>query len=133
MADFQVSSGAKVNIKIASFGEVMRFKNAIQKAFSKSGIKFELSDNISDLTQIVMLIDSDDDVFRCLFECLKKCTYNGEKITENTFEPEDARQDYYDIVIECLKVNFSPFLKGLASKWNTLSSVVKGSSIQKPE
>lgn len=129
MAEITVPSGAKVNINVAPFLEVMRLKSAIQRSFADSKIEINFNDNISEMVKTIMEIDSDPEVGKYLFKCLERCTYNGEKITENTFEPEKAREDYYDIVIECLKVNLSPFFKGLVSKWNGIS----GSLVKKPD
>jgi len=40
-------------------------------------------------------------------------TSGGEKITPATFEKEENREQYYPILVECLKVNLAPFFKGL--------------------
>lgn len=50
-----------------------------------------------------------------MFDCMNSCTYNGARITQETFEPEGAREDFYPIVWEVLKLNLRPFFKGLAS------------------
>lgn len=50
-----------------------------------------------------------------MFDCMNSCTYNGARITPNTFESEGAREDFYPIVWEVLKLNLRPFFKGLVS------------------
>lgn len=50
---------------------------------------------------------------KALGACLKRCTYNDLKIDENTFEPEEARQDYLPVLFEVLGEVIRPFLSSL--------------------
>lgn len=142
--EFIANSGAKVKINVAPFGAAMKLKSAIQKKYAETGIEIagdfkelklsELDLSIDKIAQLAMALDSSEEIYRALFDCLIRCTYNGEKITESTFEPVEAREDYYQIVIECLKVNFTPFLKGLASRLSGIAgSLVKNPDTQKQE
>lgn len=104
----------------------MALKSAIAKELASSdlggfkmdaSVKFSEQElNIADFAKLALAVDSSPAVYKALFACLKRCTYNGQSITEATFEDEKAREDYYEIVIECLRVNLSPFFKGLISK-----------------
>ncbi len=61
-----------------------------------------------------------------LAACMKRVTYNGQKIDDNTFEPLEARGDYVDASYEVLKENISPFLKSLYAQFSPiLGSLVK--------
>ncbi len=48
-----------------------------------------------------------------LDKCLERCTYNSLKINGDTFEPEDARQDYLTVCYEVTRENVHPFMKSL--------------------
>ena len=48
-----------------------------------------------------------------LAECMKRVTYNGLKITEDTFEPVEARDDYLTVCVEVTRENVVPFMKSL--------------------
>lgn len=52
-----------------------------------------------------------------LSACMKRCTYNGLKITDDTFEPIEARQDYLLVCFEVARANVEPFMKGLSAKY----------------
>lgn len=48
-----------------------------------------------------------------LWKCLTRCLLNGQKITKESFAAEEARQDYYPVAWEVMKLNLRPFFKGL--------------------
>lgn len=122
-----------IEIRIASFAESMELKNAITGALADKGVKLEGLDIKDALNQdveavlptlinAVLTIDSNKRVQDALAVCMKRCSYNGESITMDTFENEEARGYYYPIVVDCLKANLAPFLKSLpfASKVKSL-------------
>ena len=55
-----------------------------------------------------------------IFKCLSRCLYNGLKITEETFEDEVARGDYFDILFEVTQANILPFTKNLYVKFSQI-------------
>lgn len=124
MTELKTQGGAAVVITAAPFRDAMALKNAIAKELAASGVAFDLKAPLSSLSSVVLAVDSSDAVYKALLPCLIRCTYNGQKIVEATFEAEAAREDYYEVVIECLKANLSPFFKGLASKLNALESIL---------
>lgn len=80
-----------------------------------------LLDNIKDLFFGLMTSDKFD---RIIFKCLGSCTYNGVKITKQLFDDmPEARQDYYQIIKECVEINLNPFLKSLTSQLSTLFTI----------
>lgn len=80
-----------------------------------------LLDNIKDLFFGLMTSDKFD---RIIFKCLNSCTYNGVKITKQLFDDmPEARQDYYQIIKECVEINLNPFLKSLTSQLSTLFTI----------
>lgn len=107
-------TGAKVVLNACPLVDAFRLKSKIQKALLDNGIKLEKAFQ-EDLGQILLSIDSSEEVFMCMFECLKKSTYNGIKITPEVFESEEARQDLYEVFFYSLKVNIYPFFKALLS------------------
>lgn len=132
MTEFFAPSGKKVVINPAPFKDAMALKQAIASEFANSNFKMDIdfsgkaSANIAqadmdfDIAQIgklVALMDSSPLVYEKLLICLSRCLYDGEKIIEASFEPVEARGDYYDIVFACMKENLAPFLKGLVSKF----------------
>ncbi len=120
---------AKIQINPAPFKDAIALKNSIEREIKLGGINTDtfkgktieetLRMDLAPFINILAAIDSSSEVNAAIMTCLERCTYNGEKITENTFNDVKAWEDYYPIVIDCLKVNLTPFLKGLASYLTT--------------
>ena len=102
-------------------------KSAIQRELKGINLDLDLTDlkhaDLSALFEGALAVDSSEPVFAALFKCLLRCTYNGHKITLATFEPEDARQDYYDIAVACVRVNLSPFFSRLSAMLERLPAI----------
>jgi hypothetical protein len=137
--EFKTNNGIKVIINAAPFEDAVTLKNAIiSKLKFPKDIDIKGADFLSKLKEFdiapfvetLMAIDSDAEVNKSLMKCLVRCSYDSEKITEKTFENEAAREDYYEIVFQCIKVNIYPFLKGLISKLNGLSALITSASQQ---
>lgn len=109
MSEFIAPSGAKVVINVASFEEAMRLKKAIERAVGSAP-------TFASPLQMMLLVDSNDDVEKALWGCLARCLREGEKIIPATFDPPDARADYYEIGAACVKENLGPLLESLRSK-----------------
>lgn len=59
-----------------------------------------------------------------LQECMKRATYNDRHITEDTFEPEAAREDYVSVCWEVAYANLLPFTKSLMHQYKAISNLV---------
>lgn len=129
MTEFTTSNGVDVVINAAPFQDAIDLKDAIFDEIKSAGIdlsgfdlkKVDLNkevngDLLSMIVKSALSVDSSKKVFKAVFKCLGRCTYNHEKITPNTFEEVEAREVYYEIVIACVKENLAPFIKGLASR-----------------
>jgi hypothetical protein len=139
--DFVTGTGAKVKVQAASLEEAVALKNAIQKEIANGNVTIPLS-KLDDLRTLglkadidlgafiehFMRIDGSKEVFECLFVCLSRCTYNGHRITKETFDDLNARKDYYDVIFACAKENLSPFFLGLVSKLRALNEIVQNPS-----
>lgn len=72
---------------------------------------------------------SSPEIDRCLWECLKRCTYNkgdaDHKITDQTFEPLEARDDYMVVCLEVAKANILPFAKSLYAEYQRVLSTAQ--------
>ena len=60
-----------------------------------------------------------------LAECMKRCTYKGLKITDDTWEPVEARGDYLQACFEVAKENILPFTKDLFAKYGGILQKLK--------
>lgn len=55
-----------------------------------------------------------------LWECMKRCTYEGLKIDDKTFEKAEAREDYVEICFEVALEVVRPFTKSLYAQYGRL-------------
>lgn len=62
---------------------------------------------------ILLVALSSRPIKAALKDCLKRCTYEGRRIDDQTFEPMAAREDYHEVCFEVLQETLRPFLKGL--------------------
>lgn len=133
MSEITVPSGSKVVINVGGFEDTIALKNAIIREASKNGAlgSLNFSSDISKLASLAALVDSSPEVYAAIWPCLSRCTYDGEKITKKTFEPVEARKDFYDIVIECVKVNVTPFFESVLSKFKDFQATLRASESQK--
>lgn len=63
----------------------------------------------------------------CLKECMKTVSYNGFKASENdTWEPQEARVDYFTACFEVTRINIQPFTKNLYAQYQrVLAALLK--------
>jgi len=94
--------GAQVEIQTADFEKSFALLQAVKKSMI----------NVEDLIGL----STSELVQGPLWACMDVCTYNGVRITKDTFDPEPARQDYLLVAQEVLIKNLRPFFQSLASK-----------------
>lgn len=145
--EFTTESKAEVVINMANFIDASRLRVAVLGAIKESGVEISKVDiekllsgvkedmgaavksgALDSLLDMVISLDCSEKVNNEIFNCLKRSTYNSEKITRDTFNEPEARGDYYHIVIMCLKVNLTPFFKTLFSKLSALQLMKKQES-----
>ncbi len=138
MDSIQLKSGASLAVTIASFSAGNRLMKTVARELSSVDFNLdlksfaELSDkDINVLKNVAFQILQSDAIESALLECMKKCLYNEERITEKTFEPENARPDYLPVAWEVMKANLRPFFSGL--DLSLLTSAKPTSNAPKPE
>lgn len=114
--EVKLPSGAVLRIQPASFELAKNLYQVVLEEAKSLGLSAdtELASIYKDLFCIGF---SSKKIEAALNECLKVCTYDsgaGElKIGKDTFEPIEAREDYWQVCIEVAKENIYPFVKSL--------------------
>lgn len=127
MRKVKLPSGAELAIGLAPFAPA---KELYQSILSEAkGIELNPSDEIDvnlwkDLLCVML---SSKKVEAALWECMKRSTYNGLKIDDQTFEPAEAREDYLTACMEVAKDNVMPFMKSLYAKYSQVLGNLKTS------
>lgn len=119
-------SGAELEMTLAPFLEGERLFTATAECLKS--VKIDGKTSVDDLTSNINGLK--DGFLACLtsqtmkdaiLACLKRCTYNKERITSwDIFDKVEARQDYLMVCWEVCKFNLAPFTKSLFSKLSAL-------------
>lgn len=129
MKTINLPSGAELVIQLAPFADADRLNKAVAKELKalKIDAQMELEDP-NFIKDLVCAAISSDEIMAALWVCFKRCTYNGQKISVDSFEPEEARGDYYPACREVLVGNCLPFFKSLLSQLKDASLEKKAES-----
>lgn len=142
---FAKNSGKRIVINPAPYKSVINLKRVLLNEIKNNSIGLKISGdskNVLDKTidftgcidfikNILIGAETNIEIENALNECLSYCTYNTvEQITPQLFDKEQqAREDYYEIIIACIEENLSPFIKSLASEWSALAPKLGESQI----
>lgn len=113
-------SGAKLDITVSPFAISRALYQAVLEECKalKLDPKAEIDVNLwKDLFCTMM---SSPRIQAALDECMKRVIYNGRKIDADTFEPVEARDDYFTVCIEVAKENILPFTKSLFAQYGAI-------------
>lgn len=124
MKEVKLQSGATLGIGQTPFAESKALFQALMD--EAKGIGFNsMTDQAALVKDLFCYTVSSKRVEAALWECLKRCTYNGLKIENATFEPEEARADFIDICMQVAEENLRPFMKGLYAKLNQTIAMIQ--------
>lgn len=62
---------------------------------------------------LVLQVLGSDALETCMFECAQQSLLEGQKITSQTFQNVDLRQDYLPVAWEVMKLTLTPFFASL--------------------
>jgi hypothetical protein len=130
----------------ASFDISNNLKNAITQAIYRSPLKIRIptsvldikseedleltaddlnDDSIGEIVKVFLSMSHSRDVERCLWECCGRAVYDKAKVNKDFFEKVENREFYYPIMMEVVKVNVGPFIKGLLSQFGDVFGQIK--------
>ena len=124
-------SGAELEMTLAPFLEGERLFSATAECLK--GVKVDgnaevgdLTSNLNSLKDMFLSCLTSKEMKDAILACLKRCTYNGQRITSwDIFDDIKAREDYLMVCWEVVKFNLTPFTKSLISKFSGLLENVK--------
>lgn len=127
-------SGAVLKITLAPFA----VGKALFQAFAQEAANVRLDSKLLEvevdldlIKNLVCMGVASSKIDTALNKCFEKVTYNSIRVTADTFEDENARQDYVPALVEVATVNLRPFLKNLASLSGLLDGLTTGSPASK--
>ncbi len=120
-------SGAKLEIQVAPFAASKALYQVVMEEAKALNLGPNVEIGVALYKDVICLALASKKIDVALEECLKRCLYNGVKITADTFEPESARQDYFIVCFEVMKANLLPFGKSLYAQYKEILDVLKTS------
>jgi hypothetical protein len=123
MSEYDLPSGAKLHVTPLDFSEAFAVFQQVAKIIGlievdlqgiELGKDFMAQDLMKFKRPLTQLL-SNSDIEKAGKQCLKKCTYDGLKIDDRTWNAVEARKDYLFAIFFALKENCSPFLAGVLS------------------
>lgn len=120
MKEVKCPSGAILKITLSPFSDSKALYHAVLRELRTVSIDPSLT-AASMYKDLFCAGFSSLEVESCLEKCLERCTYNSGKgdfrITKETFEPVEAREDYLTVCMEVAKENVGPFAKSLYAEF----------------
>lgn len=122
-----LSSGAKLMLGHTPFTESKALYQALLEQAKEVTIDFNTDLDINLFKDLFIAAATSQKVDACMWVCLKRCLYNGQQITEQTFEPIEARKDYVKVIMEVAQHNVAPFFESLRSAYSQVQAREKSS------
>lgn len=118
--EIKLPSGATLKVTPAPFGDAKALYQALLREMK--AIEIGPQSNMQDMFKSAFCIGlSSPEIERCLWDCMKRCTYNGGagdlKIDAETFEPVERRDDYIKVCVEVGRENVIPFANSLYAEY----------------
>lgn len=117
-----LDSGAKLEIQLASFENGHRLLKAVMQEIEginiPAGMNSEI--NFSLIKNVLAKMIYSENIESALWSCMSVVLYNGQHVSRETFESEDARADFIPVTKEVLVYNLTPFFRNLSSALSAL-------------
>lgn len=127
MKQITLPSGSILELDSAPFQEACRLRRIVAaelKAVSLSGLDSDADISLKALASLsgptlevlkgtVCQVLASEALESAVFSCAAKSLLNGQRITRDTFEPENMRQDYLPVAWEVVKHTLAPFFASL--------------------
>jgi hypothetical protein len=127
MQEVSLPSGAKLSLGLTPFSVSKALYQALLEEARSVKVEFNTDLDINLFKDLFISAATSPKVEACMWKCLERCLYNGQRITEQTFEPVETRKDYIQVLIEVAKHNVIPFFESLRSAYDQAREKIKSS------
>ena len=125
--EIELPSGAKLQISLAPFAHAKQLYQAVLEELKLLRISSDMEVDLELIKNLFCAGLSSKKVEDAVDLCMKRVTYNNIRITPDTFEPAEARQDYIPALLEVVQVNLLPFMKSLMPRLQAISQKISNS------
>lgn len=118
MKEVKCPSGAILKVGVAPFTDAKALYQALLK--EAKGIAFHNKVELSSLYKDMFCAGfASAEIEKCLWKCMERCTYGEKdlKISPDSFEPVEAREDFLFVCMAVAEENVGPFVKSLYAEY----------------
>ena len=115
----KLPSGRELKITLSDFTTGYNLKKSFLKTVKNLDLDFDKDMDFNFLKDVVCEGLTSDDLEHWMWECAKKATIDDIKMTKDSFEKEEHREDYIVCFYEVVKRNLAPFGKSLFAQYVT--------------
>lgn len=122
--EHKLPSGAVLKITTATFERALE----LFKAYCEEMKGINLDENMSTLTlekNTFCAIATSPRIEKALAACMDSVTYQGLKVTAETYKDPETWGDYMDVCAEVAKDNLNPFMKNLSARFPVAAEVLR--------
>lgn len=131
MKEITLPSGAILKIGLAPFADSIELFQVLGEEMKKVEIHFTTEIDHELMKNLLCTAIASKPLEAAVWKCLAKCLYGGIRLTKDTFETEEARQDYFAVFYEVVVANVIPFTKNLSAGLLPLMQMMQ--AIPKPK
>lgn len=118
--EIELESKSKLLITLAPFKDAKELYQAVLEELKALKLDPQAEIDANFYKDLFCAGLSSKKIEAALWQCMKRCAYKGEKITDDTFEDEKAREDYIPICFHVMEQNIKPFTKALSQQYKTI-------------
>lgn len=123
--EVKMPSGAILKINLAPFGDSKALYQAVLEEAKGLKIDGQAELDVNLFKDIFCAGFSSKKIEAALMLCMKRALYNDLRITDETWEPVAAREDYMPACFEVAKENLLPFTKSLSAQYALILGQLK--------
>lgn len=125
MSEVTLPSGAKLKVQEAPFVDSKALYQALLE--EAAGLKLDPNQDIdvNFFKDVFCVGFSSKKIEACIWKCMERVTYDGQRVTMDSFEPVKAREDYMTVLFEVVQENIRPFAKNLYAQFSRITGMMQ--------
>lgn len=123
LREVKLPSGAVLKVQPTTFVQAKALNQELLKSLRT--VPLTSTNEVGEMVKNLFTTGfSSPEIEKRIWDCFDRCLYNDHKITQDTFEPAEARQDYVVVCYEVAKENILPFVKSLLPEYKKAVEVL---------
>lgn len=129
-----LDSGRSLSMNIAPLGVAGRLKRIFFAVLKSANIEISpelvaaavtrnparlmaaiAGEDVNSVKNVFCALMASEELEDAVFDCMERCTLDGQNINRKLFEAEELRADLVPVAWEVAQINLRPFFEGLAS------------------